>query len=70
MDTISGVSEPDYLTAAEVAKKLRVLPWWVTERCRSGDIRATKPGKTWLIAPADLDAYLERHTNRPAGDAA
>jgi excisionase family DNA binding protein len=55
------------LTAAEVAVRLRVTPWFVTERCRSGEIRASKPGKSWLIAPADVEAYLDQHSNRPVG---
>lgn len=67
--TISEASEPDLMTAAEAAAKLRVTPWFITERCRSGEIRAAKPGKTWLIRPADLDDYLERHSNTPAGAA-
>jgi len=56
------------LTAAEVAAKLRVTPWFVTERCRSGAIRASKPGKSWLISWADVEAYLDQHSNRPEGD--
>lgn len=70
MDAISEVSEPDLMTPAEAAEKLRVKPWFITQRCRSGEIRATKPGKSWLIKRDDLDAYIEAHYNRPAGDAA
>ena len=61
----SGV---DYLTAAEAAAVMRVTPWSVTEKCRSGEIRASKPGKSWLIAAADLQAYLDKHANRPADE--
>lgn len=61
--SISEVAEPALMTAAEAAAKLRVTPWFVTERCRSGEIRATKPARTWLILPADLDAFIARHFN-------
>lgn len=70
MDTTSEVSEPDLLTPAEAATRLRVKPWSVTKLCRAGDLRATKPGKSWLIQRTDLEAYIEAHYNRPAGDAA
>lgn len=68
MDTISEASEPDLMTPAEAAARLRVKPWFITERCRSGEIRATKPGKSWLIKRDDLEAYIESHFNRPAGE--
>lgn len=70
MSATVDTAGPDLMTAAEVALKLRVRPWFVTERCRSGAIRATKPGKTWLISAADFAAYLERHANRPADEEA
>lgn len=57
---------PTYLTAAEAAKVLRVGPWQVIKLCRDRDLPATKPGKSWLIDPADLDAYLAAHSNQEA----
>lgn len=57
---------PEYLTAAEAAKVLRVGPWQVIKLCRAKELPATKPGKSWLIDPADLDAYLAAHHNREA----
>ena len=52
------------LTAAQAAKVLQQTPWTVTELCRSGEIRASKPGKSWRIAPVDLQAYLDKHSNQ------
>lgn len=69
-NVVVDTSEPALLTPAEAAVKLRVKPWSVTKLCRTGELRATKPGKSWLIPPAELDAYIEAHYNRPAGDAA
>lgn len=57
------------LTASEVAKVLRVGDFTVIELCRSGQLRASKPGKSWLVDPADLRAYLDAHANRPAATA-
>lgn len=51
---------PRYLTCAEVADVLRVRPWEVSRLCKEGKLRAVKPGKAWLIAPADLEAYIHR----------
>lgn len=57
----SGVAAPDrpvFLTAPEAAEILRVGPWQVVALCRSGELKATKPGQKWLITPADLDDYI------------
>jgi excisionase family DNA binding protein len=54
---------PDLLTVAEVADILRATPWFVTAECRAGTLRASKPGKSWLISRPDLQAYLDRHAN-------
>jgi excisionase family DNA binding protein len=50
-----GVS---FLTASEAAARLRVGTFQVVELCREGKLRATKPGRMWLILPADLEAYI------------
>jgi hypothetical protein len=42
---------------------LRATPWFVTAECRAGTLRASKPGKSWLISRPDLQAYLDRHAN-------
>lgn len=55
-----------FMTAAEAAEILRITPWQAVKLCRDAEIRATKPGKSWLIDEADLDAYLAAHTNREA----
>lgn len=57
------------LTATEAAKQLRVGPMQVVTLCRDGSLRASKPGKSWLIYQADIDAYIAAHTNAGAADA-
>jgi excisionase family DNA binding protein len=54
------------LTAAEAAEILRTSPWVVVKLCREKALRASKPHKSWLIEPADLDAYIAAHTNDKA----
>ena len=51
------------LTAAEAATILRVTTWQAVKLCRDGELPATKPGKSWLIDPTDLRAYMDRHSN-------
>lgn len=58
-------SHDTYLTAVEASAVLRISPAQVVNLCRDGDIKATKPGKQWLIAQADLIAYLDESTNQP-----
>lgn len=55
-----------FYTVTEAAEVLRVTEWEVTKRCRTGLIKASKPGKSWLIAEADLLAYIESHSNQAA----
>lgn len=55
---------PTYLSAAQAAEILHVTPWRVTEACRSGELKAAKPGKSWLIAPVDLMAFIDSHSNQ------
>lgn len=58
------MSPPKLLKAAEAAPLLRLTAWQVTRLCRAGTIRASRPGKQWLIAEEDLQAYLETGANR------
>ena len=53
-------------TAAEAAPLLRVNPWTVRELCRTGALKANRPGKVWLIDPADLQAYIEGRNDEDA----
>lgn len=47
-----------FLTANEVAPLLRIRGIEVVRLCREGKLRATRPGKTWLILPEDVEAYI------------
>lgn len=54
---------PKYLTADEVAERLRLTPWQVTRLCRTGKIAATRPGRAWLITEDAVAELLDRHSN-------
>lgn len=51
-------------TAAEVADLLRTVPVVISRKCRAGEIRATKPHRTWLISAEALQEYLDAHSNQ------
>lgn len=52
------------LTSSEAAQALRTSPRQITILCAKGLLRASKPGRQWLISEADLDAYVSDHENR------
>ena len=56
----------DLLTVPEVADTLRTGPWQITKMCRKGTLRATKPGKQWLIPRSAVDELLAAHSNEQA----
>ena len=55
--------ESEILTAPEVAKILRVGTYRVIDFCRTGELVAYKPGRTWLIYRSDVDDYIQSHPN-------
>ena len=68
----SGTAAPadaTFFTAPEVAKILRIDVWAAVRLCRTGALRATKPGQKWLIDPADLQTYIDAGRNDQAGAA-
>lgn len=67
MDTPAAV----WLTPKQVAPRLHgVSVSLVYKLLRAGVIPATKVGAKWLVAPADLDAYLAAHRTGPPPDPA
>lgn len=62
-------SEDRFLTAAEVADKLRATPITIVRLCRAGKLPAIKPAGTWLISEADLQAHIEASRNTEQGAA-
>ena len=56
------MEEKDYLTPAEVAKRLRLSLRSTYRLLVSGKIQGVRRGKrgNWLVTPAAADAYLTR----------
>jgi excisionase family DNA binding protein len=60
---VRAVSAPKFLTAEEVAERLRTSPITVVRLCRDKKLPATKPAGKWLINEADLEAHLASSRN-------
>jgi excisionase family DNA binding protein len=54
-----------FFSVKDVAELLKVGQVTVRNWVKSGDLRAVDVGREWRIAPKDLEAFLQRHTNRP-----
>lgn len=44
----------------DAAPRLDLHPQTVKLKCESGEIRATKPGRRWLIPESSIEEYLTR----------
>ncbi|MDX1424416.1 MAG: helix-turn-helix domain-containing protein [Kiloniellales bacterium] len=63
------MAEQPLLTPAQVADRLQIHERTVTRWLREGYLRGFKLGKEWRIAPADLEAFMDRHANQPLDSA-
>ena len=52
-------------TTEQVAERLHRSEPSVRRLCHSGELRATKDGRQWLIHEDDLAEYLNAKSNRP-----
>lgn len=53
------------LSTTEAAARLGISRRTVQLACESGEIRATKVGRDWLIAEKALNSFTPRHRGRP-----
>jgi excisionase family DNA binding protein len=49
---------PTYMTAKEVARRLRCTPATIQRYARDGLLRARKVGRSYLFARHDVEAFL------------
>ena len=56
------------LTPPQVAERLQVKVFTVTQWLRIGYLRGFKVGKEWRISARDLDIFLKSRENKPPGD--
>ena len=59
------MSEAKLLTTSEVAEKLGVTRWRVSQLIKDGRLKAERYGQIFLIKEKDLDAVKERKVGRP-----
>lgn len=50
--------EPEYLTAKEVASRLRVSKMTVSRWCTSGELSAIRIGRMWRIPAEELQRFI------------
>lgn len=58
------LNETNFLSAAEVAEKLRLHPQVVARKLQTGEIPGYKIGKDWRVADTELVAWLESRSNQ------
>lgn len=61
-----SVKDTEFLTTAELAKKLKMNVQVITRKVQSGEILAYKIGKEWRIPEQAVFQWLEAHANRSA----
>lgn len=49
------------LTLAEAAERLGVLPSTLRHQIRNGKLRATKPGRDWLVTEREVERYAREN---------
>jgi len=59
------MAEEKLLTPAQVADRLQIHERTVTRWLRDNYLRGFKLGKEWRIAPTDLSAFMDSHSNQP-----
>ena len=63
------MTEEKLMTPPQVARRLQVNQRTVTQWLRKGHLRGFKVGKEWRVSRRDLEVFLERSANVPAGAA-
>lgn len=65
----SEEDEPLLISAKKAGEMLGLKVWDVRGLCASGELRAGKPGRLWLIDPASVKEYAKRITTRDEAQA-
>lgn len=69
LDQRPAPSEPEYLTIAEVARRTSFSYDYIYDAVTAGDLPATKKGRDWRVAVADMRSWMNRDktgTARPS----
>lgn len=60
MSTSGGLSDPKFLTIAEVAALMRVSKMTVYRLVHGGDLPAVRVGRSFRVSEEDVDEYLRK----------
>ena len=55
-----------YYSVTEICDALKLDSKPVYAAVQTGDLKASKLGKTWRVAESDLYAWIEKHSNQQA----
>ncbi len=58
--TSGGLSDPKFLTIAEVASLMRVSKMTVYRLVHGGELPAVRVGRSFRVAEEDVDEYLRK----------
>ncbi|MCW2817137.1 MAG: DNA-binding protein, partial [Nocardioides sp.] len=60
MSTSGGLSDPKFLTIAEVAALMRVSKMTVYRLVHGGELPAVRVGRSFRVSEEDVDEYLRK----------
>ena len=52
------------VTPKELAEKAGVTPQYITQLCRAGKLKASKPGRDWFIPDEEAERWLRDRQER------
>lgn len=60
--------EQEWLTPAEVAKRLKVNEQSVRKWLREGELRGSLLGRVWRVSPSALTEFMQARERKPGSD--
>lgn len=66
METRATKPTLQFFTSAEVAEILKMNPQVIARKLQAGEMEGYKIGKDWRVSEAQLQGFLERHSNKNA----
>lgn len=57
------MTDQKWLTVAEAAEIIRCSERFVLDELRRKNLRGIKTGAGWRLSPADIDVYMDAHSN-------
>jgi excisionase family DNA binding protein len=65
MKSVSPIEEPRRgYRIAEAARYMGTSPWFVEVKVRSGELRAFKLGRPWVILREEMDRFLDAERDK------